>query len=164
MDCRFIKTVYRLEWLLSIKWHETMILFSQIRRGCEEIDQHSFMLLYCIFCQVRLRHHKRSQSGWLVTQLVFKQGAWKLQIRNITSCTSCLVDIRQVFGTSKVLYILLALHLRSVANLISQSCRWMLLEYYKLNDIFHVDCVGKEDTLTHHTASAHTSGSVSTTG
>jgi len=26
----------------------------------------------------------------------------------------------------------------------------MLLEYYKLKDIIHLDCVGKEDTLTLH--------------
>jgi len=75
---------------------------------------------YTAICQERLRHHKRSQSGWLVTQVLFKYRAWKLQVRNITTCASCLVDIRQVFGKSNVLFAFLALCLRPVASLISQ--------------------------------------------
>ena len=47
MDCRFIKTLYQLEWLLSLKWHEAMILFGKLCRGGEENGQHSFTLLYC---------------------------------------------------------------------------------------------------------------------
>jgi hypothetical protein len=101
-------------------------------------------------CQKRLRHHKKSRLGWLVTHLLYKHGARKLQVRNTTTCVSCLVDMRQVFGTCKVLFAFLALHLRSVASLMSHPCSWMLLEYYKLKDIIHLDCVGKEDTLTLH--------------
>jgi hypothetical protein len=113
---------------------------------------------YTAICQERLRHHNSSQSGWLVTKLLFKEGAQKLHVRNITTFASSLIDIRQVFGTSKVLFVFLTLHLRSVASLISQPCSWILLEYYKLKDI-HLDCVGKEDifniALTHHISSAH---------
>jgi hypothetical protein len=75
MDCRFVKTLYQLEWLLSIKWYEEIELFSKPGRSCEESGQLSFTLLYSNPPGGTEASHKRSQSGWLAIQLIFKDGA-----------------------------------------------------------------------------------------